>query len=210
MRNPWLDIPDADYVGHMNSPAVSQRPVLSRLMAEALAAVQPQAMLVLGCSTGNGLEHVNPTVTSRVAVIDLNPEYLRRLGEQCSNPGFALDVQCVDLAHAGFEPETFDLVHAALILEYLEWPLLLPRVASALKHGGALSVVLQLPSASSPAVTPSPFVTLQSLESLFHFVDPAVLVEAASDSGLTLSSRRTEPLPAGKAFEVLRFLKLSR
>ncbi len=89
-------------------------------------------------------------------------------------------------------------------------PLLLPRLALTLRPGGVLSVVLQVPSASSPAVTPSPFVTLQSLESLFHFVDPAVLVEAAQDLGLTLSSRRTEPLPAGKAFEVLRFVKPSR
>lgn len=27
MRSPWLDIADADYVGHMSSPAVQQRPV---------------------------------------------------------------------------------------------------------------------------------------------------------------------------------------
>jgi len=27
------------------------------------------------------------------------------------------------------EPEAFDMVHAALLLEYLEWPLLLPRVS---------------------------------------------------------------------------------
>ena len=48
---------------------------------------------------------------------------------------------------------------------------------------------------------------LQSLESLFHFVEPLALVDAAHGKGLTLSDRRTEPLPAGKAFEVLRFVK---
>ena len=47
MRNPWLDIPDVDYVGHMSSPAVSQRAVLSRLMGEALESVRPRTMLVL-------------------------------------------------------------------------------------------------------------------------------------------------------------------
>jgi len=80
-------------------------------------------------------------------------------------------------------------------------------VASTLKRGGVLSLVLQLPSASSPAVTPSAFVKLQSLESLFHFVEPGALVEAARDEGLRLSSRRTEPLASGKAFAVLRFVK---
>jgi SAM-dependent methyltransferase len=210
MRNPWLDIPDVDYVGHMSSPTVNQRPVLSRLMGEALGSVRPRTMLVLGCSTGNGLEHVSPEVTSRVTVVDINPEYLHRLGEQFPNPGFALDVQCADLAHVVLEPEAFDLVHAALVLEYLEWPLLLPRVASPLKPGGVLSIVLQLPSASSPAVTPSAFVRLQSLESLFHFVEPGALVEAARGEGLRLSNRRTEPLATGKAFEVLRLVKLTK
>jgi SAM-dependent methyltransferase len=207
MRNPWLDIPDNDYVGHMSSPTVSQRPVLSRLMGEALESVRPNTMLVLGCSTGNGLEHVNSDVTSRVTVVDLNPSYLLRLGEQFPNPGFALEVRCADLADAALENEAFDLVHAALILEYLEWPLLLPRMASTLKVDGVLSIVLQLPSRSSPSITPTAFVRLQSLESLFHFVEPDALIDSARREGLRLSQRSTEPLAAGKAFAVLRFVK---
>jgi SAM-dependent methyltransferase len=207
MRNPWLDIPDVDYVGHMSSPTVNQRPVLSRLMGEALESVRPRTMLVLGCSTGNGLEHVNPEVTSHVTVVDLNPAYLRRLGERFPNPGFALDVRCADLADVVLDPEAFDLVHAGLVLEYVEWPLLLPCVASTLKPGGVLSVVLQLPSVSSPAVTPTTFVSLRSLETVFRFVEPGALAEAARGESLIVSSRRTESLPAGKAFEVLRFVK---
>jgi SAM-dependent methyltransferase len=207
MSNPWLAIPEADYVGHMSSPAVNQRPVLSRLLGEALESVRPRAVLVRGCSTGNGLEHVDPNVTSRVTVVDLNPAYLRRLGEQFPNPGFSLDIQCADLAEVVLEREAFDLAHAALVLEYVEWRLLLPRVAATLKAGGVLSVVLQLPSASSSAVTPTPFVSLQSLESLFRFVEPAALVDAAAGERLALSSRHTESLLAGKAFEVLGFVK---
>jgi SAM-dependent methyltransferase len=207
MRNPWLDIPDVDYVGHMSSPTVNQRPVLSRLMGEALESVRPRTMLVLGCSTGNGLEHVNPEVTSRVTVVDLNPAYLLRLGEQFPNPDFALDVQCADLTDVVLEPEAFDLVHAGLLLEYVEWPRLLPGLAETLRPRGTFSVVLQLPSVSSPAVTPTEFTRLRSLESLFRFVDPDVLVARAGDVGLVLEYRRTEPLRSAKAFEVLRFVK---
>ena len=143
MSNPWLDIPEADYVGHMSSPLVNQRPVLSRLLRDALESVQPRTVLVLGGSTGNGLEHVKPDVTSRVTVVDLNPAYLNRLVERFPNPAFELDVRCADLADFLFEPEAFDLVHAALVLEYVEWPPLLPRVATTLRPGGVLSVVLQ-------------------------------------------------------------------
>ena len=52
MRNPWLDIPEVDYVGHMSSPTVNQRPVLSWLMGDVLESVRPRTMLVLGCSQG--------------------------------------------------------------------------------------------------------------------------------------------------------------
>lgn len=129
MTNPWLDIPEVDYVGHMSSPTVNQRPVLSRLLGDALESIRPRTVLVLGCSTGNGLEHVNPKVTSRVTVVDLNPAYLLRLGERFPNPGFELDIRCADPTEVVLEREAFDLVHAGLVLEYVEWPLLLPRVA---------------------------------------------------------------------------------
>ena len=209
MSNPWLDIPEADYVGHMSSPAVGQRPVLGRLLGEALETVRPNVVLVLGCSTGNGLEHVNRAVTSRVVVVDVNPKYLLRLRERFPNPTFELDVRPGDVIDIELEREAYDLVHAGLIFEYLEWPVLLPRVAMALKPGGVLSVILQTPSASSPAVTPTTFTSLRKLQSLFCFVEPTALVDAARGEGLNLNARHTEALPAGKSFEVLRFMKLN-
>jgi SAM-dependent methyltransferase len=207
MSNPWLEIPEADYVGHMSSPAVGQRPALSRLLGKTLQSVRPHALLVLGCSTGNGLEHVNPAVTSRVVVVDVNPTYLRRLRERFPNPSFDLDVRSGDVIDIELEREAYDLVHAGLIFEYVEWPVLLPRVAGALRTGGVLSVILQAPSASSPAVTPTTFTSLRKLESLFRFVEPTALVDAARDQGLNLKARHTEGLPAGKSFEVFRFAK---
>jgi len=207
MSNPWLEIAEVDYVGHMSSPAVNQRPVLKRLLGDALESALPGAVLVLGCSTGNGLEHVDSTVTRRVMGVDINPAYLRRLVERFPNPGFALDVRCADLAGYAFAREAFDLVHAGLVLEYVEWSPLLPRLAETLRAGGTFSVVLQRPSVSSPAVTPTGFTSLRSLESLFHFVEPDVLVAQARNVGLALEYRRTEPLESAKAFEVLRFVK---
>ena len=207
MRNPWLDIPEADYVGHMSSPTVGQRPVLGRLLGEVLETVLPNVVLVLGGSTGNGLEHVNPTVTSRVVVVDVNPTYLIRLRERFPNPAFELDLWCGDVIEIGLGRQVFDLVHAGLIFEYVEWPVLLPRIAAALRPGGVLSVILQAPSASSPAVTPTPFTSLRKLESLFRFVEPTTLVDAARGEGLNLHARHTEALPAGKSFDGFRFIK---
>jgi len=206
-RSCWLEIPEADYVGHMSSPAVGQRPVLGRLLGEVLKAVRPAAVLFLGGSTGNGLEYVNPDVTARVVVIDINPKYLLRLRERFPRSVYELDMRCGDVAEVDLEREADDLVHAGLILEYVAWPVLLPRIASSLRPGGVFSVILQMPSASSAAVTPTGFTRLRALAPLFRFVEPTALIDAARDHGLRLNARHTESLPSGKSFAVLRFEK---
>jgi SAM-dependent methyltransferase len=208
MRNPWLDIAARDYVAHMTSPDVDQWSALNRLLAEALERVRPRTVLLPGGSTGNGLEHVDPAVTSRVAVVDINPEFLRRLVERFQNAPFVLDVQCADATGCAFDAASYDLIHAGLLFEYLEWPRLLPRLAAALCHRGTLSVVLQRPSTELTAVTQTEFTTLRRLESLFRFVDPDALIASARTAGLALETRRTEPLRTGKSFEVL-FLRKS-
>lgn len=73
-NNPWLRIPASDYEGHMNSPDVRQGEFLNRFFSEALAAFKPSAVLVCGCSTGNGLEHIDPTITEHVVGFDINPD----------------------------------------------------------------------------------------------------------------------------------------
>jgi SAM-dependent methyltransferase len=207
MPNPWLEIPADDYVGHMASPEVGQHQALNRILRDLLLGVRPGSVLALGCSTGNGLEHVDPSVTSRVVGVDVNPVYLERLRQRFPRPAFTLETHCADLTAYEFETGAFDLIHAALVFEYVEWPRLLGRVAAALRAGGVLSVVLQRPSSSSPVVTPTAFTSLRSLEAIFGFVVPGVLVTEAAAHGLAVDSRRPEPLPSGKAFEVLRFTK---
>jgi hypothetical protein len=205
VRNPWLDVPEGDYIRHMESPAVGQRSVLSRLFAEVLQLERPQALLLPGCSDGNGLEHIDPFVTTRVTCVDLNPAYLERLRVRFPNPVYTLELCCADVLALELEPASFDVVHAGLLFEYLAWPVLLPRLAGALRSHGTLSLVLQLPSLTAPAVTPTAFASLRRLGAIFQFVDPEDLIKRAAACGFTVQNRRTEPLPGGKAFEVLRF-----
>lgn len=210
MRNPWLDIPADDYLGHMSSPEVDQFSVLSRLFREAIERFRPADILLLGCSTGNGLVHVDPSVTRRVTGIDINPEYLARLRAQFPNPGFDLRLECADVMMLPLESDSFDLVHCALLFEYLEWPTLMPALGRALRCGGALSVVLQLPSHVSPAVTKTNYASLRLLEPVFRFVEPSALIAHARGAGLELQAQRTESLPSGKTFEVMHFNKVLR
>lgn len=207
MSNPWISVREDDYVGHMSDPAVGQRPVLNRLLRDELRLSKPASLLFLGCSTGNGLEHVDPAVTSRVDGIDINPGFIRSLLERFGAAPYTLAARCEDVTRCAFEPAVYDLIHAPLVFEYVPWQDLLPRLARSLAPAGALSVVLQRPSVSSPPVTPTRYTRLLALEGVFHFVDPDALTAAARASGLRPGRRQIEPLPSGKAFEVFRFLR---
>jgi len=207
MKNPWLDIPAADYVGHMSSPDVQQHQTLAGLFEEALRAARPETVLLAGSALGNGLERVDPSVTRRVTCVDINPHYLERIEKDFGTLACSLELLCADLNTHEVEPRSFDLVFAGLVLEYIDWRLVLPKLASAPRAGGTLAVILQLPSDHTPVVTPSKFTSLSALEPLFHFVDPAALVEIARHEGLEVAMRRTHPLPSRKAFEVIHFMR---
>ncbi len=206
MRNPWLDIPADDYLGHMDGPGVGQLSVLGQLFGQALAKFRPRDLLLLGCTTGNGLSQIDPAVTRRVTAVDINPEYVARLRRQYPSPGFDLQVDCADLMTYPLAEAAFGLAHAALVFEYLDWTRLMPALGRTIRHG-ALSVVLQQPSAALPAVTPTAFTSLNRLETLFHFVDPGALAARAGECGLILESERVEPLKSGKIFDVVYFRK---
>jgi len=188
--NPWLTIPAADYLGHMGSPVVDQLSVLSTILEVALDQHRPRSLLVIGCATGNGFEHIDPAVTRKVTAVDLNPEYLDHLRRRFPDPAFELTLRCQDAAGCEYADAAFDLVHAGLVLEYLDWRVLLPRLARTLRPGGVLSLVLQLPSPTVPAVTPSPFPSLCRLETLFRFVDPGKLIPLARAQGHALGDSR--------------------
>lgn len=208
MDNPWIHISESDYVGHMNSPAVNQRPFLNQALHDALLAFRPASVLILGCSNGNGLEHVDPSVTSKVVAVDINPLFLRSLSLQFPHPDYELDVSCSDLMEYNYESERFDLVHAALVFEYLHWEILLPRIAKSIRPNGFFSVILQCPSETIPAITPSEFTTLHSLEKIFHFVHPEELINRARAAGFELVQKNTNCLSSGKVFEIIYLVKM--
>ena len=145
MTNPWLKIPAADYEGHMSSPSVAQQSFLAQTFKESLESHDSSTIALLGCATGNGLEHVDRDVTRRVTAIDINPEYLAKL-RQCygvSVPG--LEIVETDLETCVIENQTFSLIFAGLIFEYLDPRKLLCKINGWLRSGGVLVTVLQLP-----------------------------------------------------------------
>lgn len=203
--SPWLDIPSTDYAAHMSSPEVGQLGVLSGLMHDTLHVTRPERLLVLGCGIGNGFEHIDPAATRVATGIDINAAYLAELEARLPNPPYQRFLLCADLAVHELPEGAFDLIHAALVFEYLDWRALLPRAVKALAPQGCLSVVVQRPSPAAPAVSHTPYTSLRKLESVFTHVAPADVVTAAAMEGLVLESLRHHALPQQKSFAAMRF-----
>ncbi|MBZ5635841.1 MAG: hypothetical protein LAO55_22145 [Acidobacteriia bacterium] len=106
----------------------------------------------------------------------------------------------MDLAEQRVGLEPVQLVHAALVLEHAGAGLCLENALSLVAPGGALSVVLQLPTELDHNVGASRFPAMQTLKSHFTLVDPLWFRETLLqyDFRLTYEARRS--LPAGKGF----------
>ena len=199
MSNPWLAVPLSEYEQHMSSVEVQQLGALSDLFAEATGCCRPFSIAVLGIAGGNGLDHIDSSITARVVGLDLNPLYLDAVRQRYSHlPG--LELHCVDLSEQHVELEPVQLVHAALIFEHAGADCCLENAISMIVPGGNLSVVLQLPTESGQTVGASQFSSIQNLKHHFCVISSAWLCESLAGRGFRLIHQTTRALPAGKGF----------
>ena len=208
MTNPWLKIPAADYEGHMSSSTVAQQSFLAQTFKESLESHDSSAIALLGCATGNGLEHIDKSVTRRVTAIDINPEYLAKL-RQCygvSVPG--LEIVETDLETCEIENQTYSLIFAGLIFEYIDPRILLPKINSWLRSDGVMVAVLQLPAKHLKKITDTPYVSLKKLDAIMKFISPHDFKSMAHDAGLKERRAKTATLESGKSFYVGTYNRL--
>ncbi len=205
MRNPWLDIPLADYESHMALPYVAQAQLLSDLFAEALQEFSPESVALLGCAGGNGLERISSRVTKRVVGIDLNPSYIQEASRRFHDRIPALELFVGDIQTDPFDFAPVDLVFAGLLFEYVDVELVLARIHSMLNPRGRLVTVVQLPNAEIPEVTPTPFTSLESLSTVMHLVPPEMLEHLAGGCGYERIGTRRVESAGGKQFQVQTF-----
>lgn len=195
----WLQVPLADYEGHMSAAGVEQLAPLAELFGAALQHAKPESVAILGIAGGNGLEQIDPAITTRTVGIDINAEYLDVVAQR--HPSLqALELHHHDLAEKPIEIPPVDLVHAALVFEHAGAGQCLDNAVALVAPGGRLSVVLQLPSETQAGVAPTGFASLQTLKETFQLIDPAWLTATLAPRGFQLETESRHPLPSGKAF----------
>lgn len=203
--NPWLNIPAADYETHMAHAEVGQLQFLNRVFRDVLVEFRPAAVAVVGCTTGNGFEHIRNDITTRVVGIDINPSYLEIVRRRFAGRIAGLELICTDIRTCELPADTFDLVHAALVLEYVRPAIVIDRAADWLRRGGLFVAVLQLPSPRSGKVTDTGITSLEPLERFMNLVGPADLNRIAVQRGFLEVRTRRVGLPGAKEFHVAIF-----
>ena len=197
MSNPWLTVPLSEYEQHMSSVEVQQLGALSDLFAEVIGRCRPLSVAILGIAGGNGLDHIDSSITARVVGLDLNPLYLEAVRNRYAHlPG--LELHCVDLSERHVELKPVQLAHAALVFEHAGVDCCLDNAISMIVPGGTLSVVLQLPTESGQTIGETQFSSIQNLKTHFSLISPASLRESLAGRKFRLIHQTTRELPAGK------------
>ena len=185
---------------------VGQSQALRDIFARAYREIRPARLLVLGCSTGGDLLTIDPAITRECTGVDLNPEAIaeaERRGAGRVVPGCRL-VAC-DVLEAPLPERAFDLVHAALIFEYVDAARLFERIAAWLDPRGRCVTVTQSPVEGVPAVSRTGYDALKVLETDMTLRTPAEMEALARKAGLARTAVREAPLRFGKIFSVAEF-----
>ena len=205
--NPWLRIPAEHYEGHM--AAIGQSAVLRDLFSLVYAERRPLRLAILGCGTGSDLQQVDPAVTEVVVGVDINPDYLEIAKGRSSALGPRLHLVCGDVLTAELPPVQLDLVHAALLLEYVDQVSLFQRMYQWLSPDGACSVITQEPVPGVAAVSRTEYESLQSLAGQMSLRSADEVAILAGRAGFRLLRKRAVNLPSGKSLVNSIFDKVS-
>ena len=143
--------------------------MIAGVFAELLQTDRPHSVAVIGCAGGNGFERIDRSQTARVVGVDINATFLAEARRRFDAAFDTLELLCADIAvdsaaapdPLGFAP--VDLMFAALVFEYVDPRMVMPRLAARLRPGGRLAVLLQLPAMAIPAITPTSGARLSAL-----------------------------------------------
>jgi ubiquinone/menaquinone biosynthesis C-methylase UbiE len=205
MSNPWLDIPLADYEGHMSLPEVGQAHLLAEVFDRAIKRWSPAHIALIGCAGGNGLERLAAGTTDRLVGVDVNPDYIeqarRRHAQRLSN----IELLCADVQSQSLTYGPVDFTYAALLFEYVDMAAALDTLKRNSGPNARLTTVVQLAHSTLAPVSSSPYRSLGRLASIMKPVVPEELRDAAAQAGFACDDSEILTLASGKQFCVQNF-----
>jgi SAM-dependent methyltransferase len=206
MKNPWLNIPSDDYEKHMSDETVGQLKVLNEITFHQLNKYQPESFAIIGCCTGNGLEHINSIITKRVYGVDINPDFLEIVKNKFIQKIPALKLFTLDIEKVTLPFYDIELCLIALVLEYVDLKKAVQNIIPAIKSEGKIVTVIQKNNQQN-FVSATKFESLKPLSEISHEVDKHALIKEFSVNNFKIIDETVIPLPSGKDFIVITFHK---
>ncbi len=207
MSNVWNKIPLEDYEQHMQHESVAQLPMLNTLTKKYLERFNPGTVLFLGIAGGNGLEHINNSVTQKVWGIDVNQDYLDATSQRFLHKIPHLTLLNIDISSHQTESITkADLIWAALIFEYVAIDKCFQFISNNLKDNGSLVVTIQANNGAG-SVSNTGIETIRQVGQIFQLTDPDDLLSFASTYGFVTTDFEENVLPNQKSLKTYTFIK---
>jgi predicted TPR repeat methyltransferase len=203
--SPWNEIPLEDYENHMSHNSVGQLEVLNSLTKKYLSKIKPKTCLFLGVAGGNGLEHIDNSITQNVLGIDINQNYLDKAKERYEELITSLELINFDITTDTKRFCKADFIWAGLVLEYTGIDKTLEFSINNLQTKGSLIVSIQSNNGVQ-SVSQSGIESVQKVGSIFQLIDPEVLVCKAIEKGLKLAENEESIFPNGKSLKTFHFI----
>ena len=206
MDNIWNSIPLEDYEQHMLHETVGQLQLLNDLTKKYFGAIKPNTVLILGVAGGNGLEHIDNTITSKVIGIDINEKYLEKTAKRYKELLPELQLLNLDLSDNEDEITNADLIWSALILEYVNIEKCFKFISRNIKNNGHLIVTVQSNNGAK-SVGRSGIESVKSVERIFRLVETDDILSVAQKFGFLKVSEEENFLPDKKSMKTYHFIK---
>jgi SAM-dependent methyltransferase len=206
--NPWAHIPAQAYEAHMAE--IGQTAAMRDIFRQAYGDTRPRRLLVVGCTTGRDFEVVDPDVTEKSVGVDVNRDYLEIARRKLDRLLPHVELVHGDVLRAALPSAEFDLVHAALLFEYVDPTTLFRRIVEWLAPDGVCSTVTQNPAEGIGSVSETGHASLRALGGHMSLRSADQMNLFARQAGLERISSREVQLPRGKSFAVSTFRKATR
>lgn len=206
MDNIWEKVPLEDYEKHMSHETVGQQQLLSELTRQYLQRLTPKTAMFLGVSGGNGLEHIDNTITDKVYGIDINEEYLLKTKVRFENRISNLELLNMDISNNSTQIARVDFMWAALILEYVDMNDCFKFIVNNIQDSGHVVVTIQVNNGVS-SISKTGVETLKLVGQIFKTVDSKDLLGFADELGFAIIEKEENMLPNGKTLETFCFQK---
>lgn len=203
MKNPWEEIPLADYENHMKLDSVMQLQAMNEMMKGQFDSYPISSVMILGIAGGNGLDHIQKDKFKKIYGIDINAAYLKEVVRRYPDLDGLLECLRIDLIHESDQLPKADMVIANLLIEYIGYECFQKAIQRVTPK--YVSCIIQI-NMEDNWVSDSPYLhVFDGLDQVHHQMEEQALEEAMLAIDYHAIKTVEHMLPNGKKFVQIDF-----